>query len=322
MAERFSVGTVRRRRRTSRAASGPHRFPGVGSRLGGGVSPYLYLLPAFVIYGAFFLLPLCRIVEYSFLKWDGYSEKKWVGFANYQKLAHDPLFWRAFRHNIAWMVAGITVPTIVGLALAILLVRQPMHGRTYYRAVFFLPQVLASVVVAIVWQWIYSPSSGALDAILRGVGLGQFQEAWLGSTTWALPAIFVAWAWTAYGLSMVIFIAALQSVDEEYFEAAKIDGASRLQQLKHVLLPFVRRPMTVVILVNAIGALQVFDLVFITTNGGPANATLVLSVYVYQNVFQILNVGYGSANAVALALAVVLASVIFLRLRGMAERSA
>jgi ABC-type sugar transport system permease subunit len=177
-------------------------------------------------------------------------------------------------------------------------------------------------VVAIVWQWIYSPSSGALDAILRGVGLGRFQEAWLGSTTWALPAIFVAWAWTAYGLSMVIFIAALQSVDEEYFEAAKIDGASRLQQLRHVLLPFVRRPMTVVILVNAIGALQVFDLVFITTNGGPANATLVLSVYVYQNVFQILNVGYGSANAVALALAVVLASVIFLRLRGMAERSA
>jgi raffinose/stachyose/melibiose transport system permease protein len=320
--ERFDVGTVRRGARGRLGTPGLRRYQSAGSRLGGGVSPYLYLLPAFVIYGGFFLLPLDRIVEYSFLKWDGYSEKKWVGLANYQKLAHDPLFWRAFRHNIAWMVAGITVPTVVGLALAILLVRQPMHGRTYYRAVFFLPQVLASVVVAIVWQWIYSPSSGALDAILRGVGLGRFQEAWLGSTTWALPAIFVAWAWTAYGLSMVIFIAALQSVDEEYFEAAKIDGASRLQQLRHVLLPFVRRPMTVVILVNAIGALQVFDLVFITTNGGPANATLVLSVYVYQNVFQILNVGYGSANAVALALAVVLASVIFLRLRGMAERSA
>jgi len=315
VAERFSVGTVRRRRRAS-------RVHGVGSRLGGGVSPYLYLLPAFAVYGAFFLLPLYRIVEYSFLKWDGYSKQKWVGFANYERLAHDPLFWRAFRHNMVWMGAGITVPTIIGLGLAILLVRQPMHGRTYYRAVFFLPQVLASIVVAIVWQWIYSPSSGALDAVLRDVGLGRFQEAWLGSTTWALPAIFVAWAWTAYGLSMVIFIAALQSVDEEYFEAAKIDGASRLQQLRHVLLPFVRRPMTVVILVNAIGALQVFDLVFVITNGGPANATLVLSVYVYQNVFQILDVGYGSANAVALAIAIVLASMFFLRLRGMAERNA
>jgi raffinose/stachyose/melibiose transport system permease protein len=321
MAERF-VGEVRRRRRADRTAPIPYRLQGVGSRLGGGVSPYLYLLPAFAIYGGFFLLPLYRIVEYSFLKWDGYSQKKWVGFANYERLAHDPLFWRAFRHNVVWMGAGITIPTIVGLALAILLVRQPMHGRTYYRAVFFLPQVLASIVVAIIWQWIYSPYSGALDAMLRGVGLGRFQEAWLGSTTWALPAIFVAWAWTAYGLSMVIFIAALQSVDEEYFEAAKIDGASRLQQLRHVLLPFVRRPMTVVILVNAIGALQVFDLVFITTNGGPANATLVLSVYVYQNVFQILDVGYGSANAVALGLAIVLATMLFLRFRAMAERSA
>jgi raffinose/stachyose/melibiose transport system permease protein len=322
MAERLGVETVRGRRRITGTTSSPHRLQGVGSRLGGGVSPYLYLLPAFVVYGAFFLLPLYRIVQYSFLKWDGFSEKKWVGLANYERLAHDPLFWQAFRHNIAWMVAGMTVPTIIGLALAIVLVRQPMHGRTYYRAVFFLPQVLASIVVAIIWQWIYSPSSGALDAVLRDVGLGRFQEAWLGSTTWALPAIFLAWAWTAYGLSMVIFIAALQSVDEEYFEAAKIDGASRLQQLRHVLLPFVRRPMTVVILVNAIGALQVFDLVFVITNGGPANATLVLSVYVYQNVFQILDVGYGSANAVALGLAIVIASMLFLRLRAMAERSA
>lgn len=320
MADRFALEVeVGRRRPGSMRA--PRRFWSAGGTLGG-VSPYLYLLPAFVIYGWFFLLPLCRIVEYSFLKWDGYSKQKWVGLANYKELVHDPLFWQAFRHNVVWMVAGVTVPTIIGLALAILLVRQPMHGRTFYRAVFFLPQVLASVVVAIIWQWIYSPSSGALDAIMRGVGLGQFQEAWLGSTTWALPAVFIAWAWTAYGLSMVIFIAALQSVDEEYFEAAKIDGASRLQQLRHVLLPFVRKPMTVVILVNAIGALQVFDLVFVMTSGGPANATLVLSLYVYQNVFQILDVGYGSANAVALALAIVLASMIFLRLRGMAERSA
>jgi raffinose/stachyose/melibiose transport system permease protein len=304
---------------------GARRSPGVqsaGSRLGGGISPYLYLLPAFVIYGWFFLLPLYRVVEYSFLKWDGVSEKKWVGLDNYDRLVHDPLFWQAFRHNVAWMVAGITIPTIVGLALAILLVRQPMHGRTYYRAVFFLPQVLASIVVAVIWQWIYSPSSGALDALLRGVGLDHFQQAWLGSTTWALPAVFIAWAWTAYGLSMVIFIAALQSVDEEFFEAAKMDGASRVQQLTHVLLPFVRKPMTVVILVNAIGALQVFDLVFVMTDGGPANSTLVLSMYVYQNVVQILDVGYGSANAVALALAIVLASMLFLRLRGLAERNA
>lgn len=310
-------------RRSPRAPTAEPATPAqsVRSRWGKGVSPYLYLLPAFIVYGWFFLLPLARLVQYSFVKWDGVSPKKWVGLRNYENLAHDPIFWQAFRHNIAWMFAGITIPTLVGLGLAILLVRQPMHGRSYYRAVFFLPQVIASVVVAVVWQWIYSPSSGALNAIARGLGLGGLQQGWLGSTTWALPAVFVAWAWTAYGFSMVIFIAALQAVDEEYFEAAKMDGASRPQQLKHVLLPFIRRPMAVVILVNAIGALQVFDLVFIMTSGGPANSTLVLSIYLYQNVFQILDVGYGAANAVALGLAIAVASWLFLRLRGISERT-
>jgi raffinose/stachyose/melibiose transport system permease protein len=220
------------------------------------------------------------------------------------------------------MAAGITFPTLIGLALAIALVRQPMHGRTYYRAVFFLPQVLAAVVVAIIWQWIYSPIYGAINTVMRDVGLGQFQQAWLGSETWALPAVFIAWTWTAYGLSMVIFIAALQSVDEDYFEAAKVDGASWLQQFRHVLLPLIRKPLGVVILVNALGALQVFDLVFVMTSGGPANATMVLATYMYSNVFEILRVGYGSAIAVALGLAVALVSLVFFGIRRVAESRA
>jgi raffinose/stachyose/melibiose transport system permease protein len=279
-------------------------------------TPYAYLLPASVIYGLFLIWPLIELVRYSFSDWDGVSDRQFVGLENYRELTQDPLFWQAFRHNLAWMLAGVTVPTLVGLLLAILIVRSPLYGRTSFRVIFFLPQILASIVVAVVWQWIYSPHFGALDALLREVGLSSIQQAWLGSTTYALPAVFLAWAWTAYGFSMVIFIAALQGIDEQYFEAAKMDGAKRWKQTRHVLLPFIRRPMAIVIVLNAIAALQVFDLVYLMTNGGPANATLVLAMYLYQNAFEYSRVGYGSAVAVGLGLMIVLASLVFLRLRG------
>ena len=278
--------------------------------------PYLYLLPAFAIYLGFFCWPLVRLVQYSFQDWDGTSKPRFVGFNNYRELANDPLFWQAFRHNLVWMFAAIVIPTLAGLVLATILVRSPMYGRSWFRAIFFMPQVLASVVVAITWQWVYSPSFGALNAILRDVGLASVQQGWLGETKYALPAVFLVWAWTAYGFSMVIFIAALQGIDEEYFEAARVDGARRWAQFRHVLLPFIRRPTSVIVLMNAIAAFQVFDLVFVMTTGGPANATLVLSIYVYQNAFQELRVGYGSAVAVVLGILIVASSVVFLRLRG------
>lgn len=277
---------------------------------------YLYLLPAFAIYLGFFCWPLIRLFQYSLEDWDGTSKPRFVGLSNYRELARDPLFWQAFRHNFVWMFAAIVIPTLAGLALATILVRSPLYGRSWFRAIFFMPQVLASVVVAITWQWIYSPDFGALDAVLRDVGLASVQQGWLGETKWALPAVFLTWAWTAYGFSMVIFIAALQGIDEEYFEAASVDGAHRWAQFRHVLLPFIRRPMTVIVLMNAIAAFQVFDIVFVMTSGGPANATLVLSLYVYQMAFQALQVGYGSAVAVVLGVLIVASSVVFLRMRG------
>jgi raffinose/stachyose/melibiose transport system permease protein len=264
----------------------------------------------------FFCWPLVRLLQYSLQDWDGTSKARFVGFDNYRELSHDPLFWQAFRHNLVWMFAAIAIPTLVGLALATILVRSPLFGRAWFRAIFFLPQVLASVVVAITWQWVYSPSFGALNAILRDVGLSSAQQGWLGETKYALPAVFLVWAWTAYGFSMVIFIAALQGIDEEYFEAARVDGAHRWSQFWHVLLPFIRRPTSVIVLMNAIAAFQVFDLVFVMTSGGPANATLVLSIYVYENAFQALRIGYGSAVAVVLGVLIVASSVVFLRLRG------
>lgn len=291
--------------------------PGRARTVREGASPYLYVLPAMLLYGSFVCYPLFRLGQYSLTKWDGSSTPKGVGLNNYRELVHDPLFWQAFRHNLEWMFAAIAIPTLVGLVLAIVLARSHLLGRTLFRAIFFLPQILSSIVVAAIWQWLYSPSFGAINAALRTAGLTSFQQGWLGDTNYALPAVFIAWAWTAYGFAMVILIAAIQGIDEEYFDAAKIDGAGRIRQITAILLPAIRRPLSVVMLMNAIAALQAFDLVFIMTKGGPVNATMVLAMYVYQNAFISLRVGYGSAIAVVLGIVIVVSSLAFLRIRGL-----
>jgi raffinose/stachyose/melibiose transport system permease protein len=182
-----------------------------------------------------------------------------------------------------------------------------------------MPQVISSVVVAIIWTWIYNPSFGALNQFLEFVGLSFLQRGWLGDLDLALPSVFIAWSWVHYGFTMVIFIAALQNIDEVYFDAAKVDGANHWQQFRHILLPFIRGPLATVILITAISSFQVFDLVYIMTRGGPANATMVLPILMLDNAFRYHNVGYGSAISVALGVFIVLMSVFFLKANGIFE---
>ncbi len=278
---------------------------------------YLFIAPAFVVYAAFFLYPLLRLIQLSFMEWDGLSEPEYIGLANYRRMFfQDPDFWAAFWNNVFWMLAAVIIPVLFGLMLAILLARSPLNGRVIFRTIYFMPQVISSVVVAIIWTWIYNPSFGALNTFLELIGLSFLRRGWLGDFDLALPAVFIAWSWVHYGFTMVIFIAALQSIDEVYFDAAKVDGANPLQQFRHILIPFIRAPLTTVILVTAISAFQVFDLVFIMTSGGPANATMVLPVLMLDNAFRFRNVGYGAAVAVALGIFIVLMSIVFLRVRG------
>jgi ABC-type sugar transport system permease subunit len=292
----------------ARASVGPkRRNPGA----------YLYLAPALVVYAAFFLWPTFRLIQLSLQKWDGLSPPAFVGLENYRKLLlDDPLFWKAFWNNASWMLAAIIVPVFFGLLLAILLVRSPIHGRVIFRTIYFLPQVISSVVVAIIWNWIYNPSFGALNSLLEAVGLGAFQKGWLGDLNLALPSVFIAWSWVHYGFTMVIFIAALQGIDETFFDAAKVDGANGFQQFWYVLLPFIRAPLTTVILITAISSFQVFDLVFIMTRGGPAYATLVLPIFMLDSAFTFRKVGYGAAISVTLGIFIVVISYLFLRARG------
>jgi ABC-type sugar transport system permease subunit len=273
-------------------------------------SIYLYLLPAVAVYAVFFLRPLVELVRLSLFSWDGVSPKTFVGTANYRELAGDAEFWQALKHNAIWMAAGVVIPTIIGLVVAVVLVRGSIHGRGLFRALLFLPQVLSSVVVAIVWGWLYNPSSGALNKGLHAVGLSG--QDWLGSPNLVLGALFAVWAWATYGFGMVVLGAAIQTIDESYFDAAKVDRAGKLQQLRFVLLPAIRRPLTVVVLINAITAFQVFDLVFIMTSGGPFGSSNVLELYMYNNAFQYNRVGYGASVAVTLGVVILAFSLLFL----------
>jgi raffinose/stachyose/melibiose transport system permease protein len=277
--------------------------------------PVLYLIPALGVYAAFFLWPTWQMVRLSFFNWDGVTVGSVAGIANYTRMTSDPLFWTALTNTASWTAAAIVVPVMVGLALAILLSRTPMFGKTIFRTLFFLPQVLSTVVVAVLWRWIYNPSYGALNTTLDALGLGFLAQGWLGSSALALPALFIAWSWTHYGFVMVVFMAAIDDIDETYFDAAAVDGANLWQQIRHVLVPAIRGPMTTVVLITAVAAFQIFDLVYLLTNGGPARSTSVLAHFMFQAAFHFRRVGYGATIGVALMIIILAMSLILIRAR-------
>ena len=279
-------------------------------------SPYLFIVPALLVYAGFFFYPLIKLVELSLYKWDGILERRFIGLRHYQKLLGDERFWEALSHNFSWMIAAVIIPVLFGLFLAILLSRSSMYGRILFRTIFFMPQVLSSVTVSLIWQWIYNPTYGAINVFVTAIGLEHLAQGWLGDSDLALPALFIAWSWVHYGFTMIIFIAAIDAVDEVLFDAAKVDGANWWQQFRHVLLPSIRGALTTIILVTAISSFQVFDMVYVLTRGGPGDASLVVPVYMLESAFTLRKVGYGATVAIAMGLVIVGFSVLFLVLRG------
>ena len=280
---------------------------------------FLFLIPALAAYLLFVVWPSIQLLIYSTQSWNGVLPPEPAGLDNFAKLFTDKTFALALSHNIGWMVAACIVPVGIGLVLALLVTRGPIYGRGFFRLVFFLPQVLNPVAVAILWGWMYDPASGALNRVLEGVGLGMLTHSWLGDTATTLPALFVAWSWLHYGFVMIIFIAAIDGIDEQYFDMARIDGAGRWAQFRAVVVPFIRGPLTVVVMITAIASFQVFDLVYLLTGGGPAKASIVLPLHMLDHAFVFRNVGYASAIAVVMTAGVLLLSIVFLRRRGVSD---
>jgi raffinose/stachyose/melibiose transport system permease protein len=237
-----------------------------------------------------------------------------VGLANFTELFQDPQVWAAAKNNVIWIVLGTVGPLILGLALALLLwgVRK---GSTFYRIVFFLPYVLPQVAVGVVWGWIYAPTRGWLNRALEAVGLEGVTRGWLGDPDTALYAVLATAIWTATGFVFVIVLSALRNVDTEQVDAAMIDGAGYLQRLWYVVLPQIMPVFLMVTALTLIGGFAVFDIIFIMTGGGPANATEVLGTYAYSNAFQLARISYGTTLALVVTVLAVPVAVWLNRLQ-------
>ncbi|MBZ2197866.1 carbohydrate ABC transporter permease [Occultella gossypii] len=275
---------------------------------GGFRSALPYLAPALVLYGAFLVYPILDAIRLSFFSWDGFklSEQIFVGLDNYIRVfTKDPVFGTAFTNTIIWTALSVVVPTTLGLGLAIAL-NRPMRGRGVLRSIFYVSNVLAPIAVATVWKWIYNPTVGLLNQVLEAVGLGSWAQNWLGTPSFALYSVFVAFVWQVAGFNMVLYLAGLQSVPTELVDAARVDGANRWQVFRAVTLPSLRPTTLVVLVLTIIHALKVFDLIVGMTGGGPAQSTQVLALWSYTQSFGNHNFGQGNALATILLLVTLL----------------
>jgi raffinose/stachyose/melibiose transport system permease protein len=260
---------------------------------------YLYLAPAFVFYLLFAFGPLVYTTWLSFFDWNGLTVGTWVGLDNYDEILSDPDIRASFVHSFELIFFYAVVPVCLGLLLASVIAHSRVRGATFYRAVLFLPQTIATVVVAIAWTWIYAPD-GPLNEALRAVGLGSIARGWLGDFTWALPALGLVGTWVMFGLCLVLFLAGIQKIPQSLYEAARVDGAGRVREFFAVTLPGLRGEIAVALTLTTILALRTFDLIYVSTQGGPGTSTTVPSVLVYQNAFSNGRVGLAAAVAVIL----------------------
>ena len=264
------------------------------TRWGRSLSPYLWVAPALLVYGVFTLAPLVSGLWLSLLRWDGIEPATFVGLRNFERLFRDEKLASALLHNVQYAVGTVSGKIVLSLGLALLL-NQALRGRGFYRTALFLPVVMSFVVVGILWTWIYSLDFGLLNSLLRAVGLDGLALNWLGDTKVALWALIGVDIWKWYGFHMVIFLAGLQTIPAELYEAARIDGASRLNRLFNITLPLLRPVMLVNVTISLLGAMNVLDITYVMTQGGPANATNVLALHMYLEAFKFNRIGYGAA---------------------------
>jgi raffinose/stachyose/melibiose transport system permease protein len=274
---------------------------------------WIFAAPPLLLYAVFVIWPIVYLVWLSLNEWAGLGPMTFVGLQNYARVLAEDLLWTAVQHNVFWAVATVAGTTTVGLALALLLARSPAWGRGLFQIIYFIPQMISSVVVAIMWRWIYYPTSGPLNVALKLVGLGALNRGWLGEADTALPALFVAYAWVAYGFAMLTFLTAIDSVDSALLESARMDGANWFQEIWHVLLPVIRPAARTVFIIMGIWSFQVFNLVWLTTRGGPGYSSVVLALLIYRNAFVESRVGISAAMAVLLSLIVLALGMIALR---------
>ncbi len=274
---------------------------GWGSRVAGRGEPLagaLFLGPSLLLFGLFVYFPLLSSGYISLTKWNIVAPTKpFVGLQNYERLFADPRFATILKNTAVYSVGVVGIGMLLGLGLALLLNRQ-MAARGFYRTAIFSPYVTSTAAIALLWTWIFEPQYGLMNALLRALLIPA--PGWLTSTEWALPAIMIMTIWHNLGYNMVIFLAGLQNVPEELYEAARIDGATRPRLFWHITLPLLSPISFFLVVTGLIASFQVFDAVAVMTQGGPLDSTNVFVFFLYQHAFQYFEFGYASSLAMVL----------------------
>jgi multiple sugar transport system permease protein len=280
------------------------------SVLGGRFAKYegfLYIAPLILGIVAFQLFPILVSVYISFTEWDGISPVEFVGVANYTEMfTEDPLFLETLRNTIVFTLLAIPLTTVLGFLLALLCNRK-LRGISLLRAAYFAPYITNVVAIGYIWYWIYNPERGFINGLLSTVGIDG--PAWLSSSSWALFAVVIVSVWQGAGYPMVIFLAGLQGIPKDLYEAAEIDGAGAWNRVRRITLPLLTPSLFFVVVTQFITSFQVFGVIYIMTQGGPGNATSVYIYYLYQTAFSFGKLGY--ASAMAWVLFVILALVTY-----------
>ncbi|EXG82711.1 carbohydrate ABC transporter permease [Cryptosporangium arvum] len=265
---------------------------------------WLFAAPAVLVYATFVLRPLLLTVQYSFYEWNGIGASTWVGLDNYRRLVTDPELFATILHALELILFFSLIPVLLGLFVAAA-IRGIATSRlaTVARTVLFLPQVIPLVAAGIMWSWLLS-STGLVNALLSGVGLDRVTRAWLGDFDTALPAVGIIGAWVLVGLCTLLLLAGMSKIDPALYEAARLDGAGPIREFVSITLPSLRQEIGVCVTVTVIAALASFDIIFVSTQGGPGGATSVPGLEIYYLAFSEREIGMASALAVTLVVLV------------------
>ncbi|NLJ24989.1 MAG: sugar ABC transporter permease [Firmicutes bacterium] len=279
--------------------------PGFSRKIEG----YLFISPWLIGFLFFVAGPMVYSLVLSFQKWSLMSEPKFIGLQNYAKLSGDPLMWLSLKNTVYYVFGSVPLRLFLALILAVL-INQKIAGTNLYRAILYSPSLITGVALAVVWMWMFQPDYGLVNSLLSRIGISG--PRWLGSTEWAMPALILMSLWTI-GSQMVIFLAGLQDIPGQLYEAAALDGANAWQRFTTVTLPMLSPVILFNLIMNIIQSFQVFEHVYIMTGGGPANSTLVAVLYLYDNAFKFFKMGYASAFAWILFLIILVMTLVVLR---------
>ncbi|MEU4556548.1 carbohydrate ABC transporter permease [Micromonospora violae] len=262
------------------------------------VAGWSFILPNFVGFAVLTLLPVAVLFYVAFTNWNVFGVAEWTGTANFRRMWNDASFWTALRNTVYYTVFHIPLTLAASLGLALLLNRK-LRGVRFFRTVAFFPYITSIVAIAVVWNQLFSPEYGPINALLGAVGVDN-APGWTASSTWSMPAVIIVGTWRYMGYYMLLFLAGLQTIPAQLYEAAETDGATPWQRFVHVTLPGLRHTTFFVTVLLTIESFKVFDLILVMTGGGPGQSTLVLSQYIYQKGFEENQFGYASAVSIVL----------------------